>query len=65
MLELHPGLITSNYSAYALRFNAPEVVTAVAEGQRKAGLPLEPVVKISHQLNLRGAPTPLVSAGRP
>jgi hypothetical protein len=29
----------ANYIAYALRFNAPEVVMAVAEGLRKAGLP--------------------------
>jgi tetratricopeptide (TPR) repeat protein len=39
MLELHPGLTTANYTAYALRFNAPEVVMTVAEGLRKAGLP--------------------------
>jgi adenylate cyclase len=41
MLELNPGLTTANYTAYALRFNAPEVVMAVAEGLRKAGLPVE------------------------
>jgi len=41
MLELNPGLTTASYTAYALRFNAPEVVMAVAEGLRKAGLPVE------------------------
>jgi len=39
MLELNPGLTTANYTAYALRFNAPEVVMAVAEGLRKGGSP--------------------------
>jgi adenylate cyclase len=41
MLELHPGLTVAKYTAYALRFVAPEVVAAVADGLRKAGLPEE------------------------
>jgi adenylate cyclase len=39
MLELHSGLTVANYTAYALRFMAPEVVAAVADGLRQAGLP--------------------------
>ena len=39
MLELDPGLTVANYTAYALRFMVPEVVAAVADGLRRAGLP--------------------------
>jgi tetratricopeptide (TPR) repeat protein len=41
LLELHPGYTVARFTAYASRFNTPEVVALYADGLRKAGLPEE------------------------